>query len=376
MKMILNNKIKIGVLTSSRADYGIYKPLLKKLYNNRFFDLSLLVFGSHLQKKHGYTINEILKDGYGKIFKINGMPTKDDSKSISIGYSKLNYNFSKFWNSNKFDYVFVLGDRFEMSAAVQAGITYELKFIHIHGGETTLGSIDNIYRHQISLASEIFFCSSEKYKLKLQKILEKKNKIFNVGSLSLDFDKKEIPNWKLVCKNFKIPEEEFVLSTFHPETVKIQNNRIFINVINKFFEKLCQKINIVITLPNADNSGELFRKMFINLKKKYPKKIFLIKSFGKYNYFSALNNCKFLIGNSSSGIIESASFNKFCINVGNRQLGRIKNKNVFDVDFDYKKLIQISDEIFKNDYYEGSNIYYKKSSSSLIIKHLTKIIDG
>ncbi len=374
--MILNNKIKIGVLTSSRADYGIYKPLLKKVYKNRFFDLNLLVFGSHLQKKHGYTINEILKDGYGKIFKIYGMPTKDDSKSISIGYSKLNYNFSKFWNSNKFDYIFVLGDRFEMSAAVQAGINYELKFIHIHGGETTLGSIDNIYRHQISLASDIFFCSNEKYKVKLQNILGKKNKIFNVGSLSLDFDKKEIPNWELVCKNFKIPNEEFVLSTFHPETVKIENNRIFINVINEFFEKLCQKINIVITLPNADNSGELYRKIFINLKKKYPKKIFLIKSFGKYNYFSALNNCKFLIGNSSSGIIESASFNKFCINVGNRQLGRIKNKNIFDVDFDYKKLTQISNKIFKNDYYEGSNIYYKKSSSSLIIKHLTKMING
>ena len=116
--------------------------------------------------------------------------------------------------------------------------------------------------------------------------------------------------------------------------------------------------------------------MFINLKKKYPKKIFLIKSFGKYNYFSALNNCKFLIGNSSSGIIESASFNKFCINVGNRQLGRIKNKNIFDVDFDYKKLIQISNKIFQNDYYKGSNIYYKKSSSRLIMKHLTKIING
>ena len=369
-------QLNIGLLTSSRADYGIYKPLLKKVYKNRFFDLNLLVFGSHLQKKHGYTINEILKDGYGKIFKIYGMPTKDDSKSISIGYSKLNYNFSKFWNSNKFDYIFVLGDRFEMSAAVQAGINYELKFIHIHGGETTLGSIDNIYRHQISLASDIFFCSNEKYKVKLQNILGKKNKIFNVGSLSLDFDKKEIPNWELVCKNFKIPNEEFVLSTFHPETVKIENNRIFINVINEFFEKLCQKINIVITLPNADNSGELYRKIFINLKKKYPKKIFLIKSFGKYNYFSALNNCKFLIGNSSSGIIESASFNKFCINVGNRQLGRIKNKNIFDVYFDYKKLTQISNKIFKNDYYEGSNIYYKKSSSSLIIKHLTKMING
>ena len=144
-------KIKIGVLTSSRADYGIYKPLLEKLSRDNRFNLIIIAFGMHLQKHHGFTISEIRRDNFGAIHTVLGMPDKDSPIEISKGYGALIINFSEYWSLNKFDHVFALGDRFEMSAAVQAGIPFEVNFSHIHGGETTLGAIDNIYRHQIKL---------------------------------------------------------------------------------------------------------------------------------------------------------------------------------------------------------------------------------
>ena len=141
--------MKIGILTSSRADYGIYRTLLKLLSKDDRFDLILIVFGMHLQPQHGSTVEFIKKDNFGIIHEVQGMPNKDSMKAISSGYGQLINNFSSYWDLNKFDCVFALGDRFEMSAAVQSGIPFEVFFAHIHGGETTFGAVDNIYRHQI-----------------------------------------------------------------------------------------------------------------------------------------------------------------------------------------------------------------------------------
>ena len=148
--------MKIGVLTSSRADYGIYAPLLKKLNTDGYINLEVIAFGTHLSKSHGYTLTEIEKDDYNCIHSISSLISNDDEQSIATSYGLTVLKFADFWRENKYDMIFCLGDRFEMSAAVQAGIPFGLKFAHIHGGETTLGAIDNIYRNQITHAS-IFF---------------------------------------------------------------------------------------------------------------------------------------------------------------------------------------------------------------------------
>ena len=143
--------MKIGVLTSSRADYGIYLPLLNELKKDIFFDLEIIAFGTHLSERHGLTLSDIIKDGYNTIHKITSLVEDDSEKGIAISYGNTVLEFSNFWLTQKFDLVFCLGDRFEMSAAVQASIPFCIKLAHIHGGETTLGAIDNIYIHQINL---------------------------------------------------------------------------------------------------------------------------------------------------------------------------------------------------------------------------------
>jgi GDP/UDP-N,N'-diacetylbacillosamine 2-epimerase (hydrolysing) len=365
--------IKIGVLTSSRADYGIYKPLLEEIKTDNRFYLEIISFGMHLLNDHGKTINEIKKDKFRKIIEIEGMSNKDSQIDIVNSYGNLILNFSNFWNNNIYDFVFCLGDRFEMSAAVQSGIPYEIKFVHFHGGEISEGSIDDIYRNQISLASRLHFVASLKNKRKLTKLLGSKDNIFNVGSLSLSkIDSITIPDWKNVCADFKINNKTFVLVTFHPETVGLGKNKIYIKIIKNILIELSNHINIIITQSNADGGGSLYRDMFKKLSIQFKNKIDLVDSFGKYNYFSALNNCKFLLGNSSSGIIEAASFKKMVINVGDRQKGRFRDKNIIDVEYNYKKILDQCVKLAsnKNSNYLGKNMYHKKHTIKNVIKQL------
>ena len=330
----------------------------------------------HLQSIHGNTIDEINNEGFNSIIEIQGMSEGDSKLDISLGYSKIIHNFSIFWNKNYFDYVFCLGDRFEMSAAVQAGIPFEVNFVHIHGGETSLGSIDNIYRDQISLASKIHITANEIFSKRLVRLLGNKENIFSVGSLSLDgLNLSKLKDWKAVSLEYKIPLNNFVLTTFHPETVGLKNNLKYVDIIRKVLLTICNHINIIITLPNADSLGSLYRSMYQDVKKMNPNKIFLVDSFGKENYFSAMNASNFMLGNSSSGIIEAASFYKYVVNVGDRQLGRLRSDNIIDVEFDYLKIIEASKKLFDLNVFDGKNRYKKSNSANLILKNLIKIIN-
>ncbi len=361
--------MKIGVLTSSRADYGIYLPLLRKLKEDPFFKLEIIVFGTHLSRKYGFTHSEIINDQYDVVHKVSAIGDDDTRKGIVHSYSKTIKDFSNFWTNNIFDLVFCLGDRFEMSAAVQSTIPFGIKLAHIHGGETTLGAIDNVYRHQITMASKIHFVSTEQYATKVSNIIDSEENIYNVGSLSLEgIENLKLPNFKTVSEQFKIPNDDFILVTLHPETVNVSSNNKYCKVIYETFREISNYFHIVITMSNADTNGILYRKMSKKLKKNYPKRFTLVENFGKENYFSVMKNCLFLLGNTSSGIIEAASFNKYFINIGKRQLGRLQSKNVFNVDFDKNQIIDAVKKVNEKKIFIGKNKYYKSNSVQSIIE--------
>ncbi len=372
---ILNNKrkINIGLLTSSRADYGIYKPLLENISQNKMIDLTIIAFGMHLKKKYGQTIHDINQDKFGNINIIKGMSDKDSPLDIANTYGQLIKNFSQYWENNKFDYVIALGDRFEMSAAVQSGIPFEIKFIHLYGGETTLGSVDNIYRHQITLASKIHFVATDHYLQKVSDIIGSKENIYNHGALSLDgINGIKLPDWSHICQKFDIHHKNYILVTFHPETVDLDRNKAYSNVVFESLKKISEDTDIVITMPNADAAGDLYRNSMIKLSKMFPDKISIVENFGRENYFSAMHHASMMIGNTSSGIIESASFKKYVINVGDRQKGRLKNKNVFDVPFSKEKIIKKYKFVKKLSEYSGKNIFFKKNTAKNIIETIKK----
>jgi GDP/UDP-N,N'-diacetylbacillosamine 2-epimerase (hydrolysing) len=369
--------MKIGVLTSSRADYGIYLPLLNKLKADSFFNLEIIAFGTHLSKSHGYTLTEIEKDGFNCIHTISSLISNDDEQAIATSYGLTVLKFAHFWQANKYDLVFCLGDRFEMSAAVQAGIPLGVKFAHISGGETTLGAIDNIYRHQITHASILHFTATDLFSNKVSTLTGSSANVHTVGSLSLD----GIENFKPIEKSlfydrFKIPNQEFALITFHPETIAPQVNKTFAVEMRKALAQIATKLFLIITMPNADTMGSVFRVEIEKLKNEFPDQILCIENFGKENYFTAMYYAKLLIGNTSSGIIEAASFSKYVVNVGDRQKGRPQSGNCINAPFSGKKMTTAINKILLLNSFEGENIYFKPNPSLQLIDKLKLLYEA
>lgn len=362
--------MKIGVLTSSRADYGIYLPLLKQLKERPDYKLEIIAFGTHLSKYHGYTLDYIKSDGFEVIYEISSILTNDDETSISTAYGLTVLKFADFWREHQFDWVFCLGDRYEMSAAVQAGIPYGINFAHIHGGETTLGAIDNIYRHQISLASKKHFPATEFFAKRIEELIGSPENIFYVGSLSIDeLGEMPIPAESEFREKYGI-KGEFALLTFHPETVSPQKNVEYAAEMLNGLKEIAKEVLLVITMPNADTFGTIYRDALYQLKESVSDRVLLIENFGKLNYFAAIRYCKLMIGNTSSGIIEAASFGKYVMNVGDRQKGRAQSDNIINVPFSSKEMIKAFSLALERRDYKGDNIYHRSGTVNLILNNL------
>ena len=166
---------------------------------------------------------------------------------------------------------------------------------------------------------------------------------------------------------FNISSENYALVTFHPETVDFHLNEKYAQIVCQVLEELCDTIHIVISMPNADTSGDVYRRTFRELKRNLPDNFTLVESFGKDNYFNAMYHSKLLIGNSSSGIIEAASFNKYVINVGERQKGRDSSKNILQVNYDFEQIVSSFIKTMKLKEKSFDNIYYQKYSVEKII---------
>jgi GDP/UDP-N,N'-diacetylbacillosamine 2-epimerase (hydrolysing) len=369
----------VAILTSSRADFGIYLPLLRALKNDKSFKISIIAFGTHLSTFHGYTINNIIQAGFDVDYTVESMMLGDspDANSTATGINII--KFSSFWKEHNEDFhlVFCLGDRFEMFGAVMAGVPFGIKFAHIHGGETTLGAVDNIYRHSISLASLVHFTANEEFSVRVKQLINSNNYVFTVGSLSLEN----------VLSTQLYSNEEFykmwgidlavktILVTYHPETIEYKKVEEYFNIIVTSLLKLSEKYQILLTMPNADTSSGIIR-FAINSNFKGRTNFYIYENLGSKSYYTALSKCLFVFGNSSSGIIEAASFGKFVINVGDRQKGRLKSDNVFDVPYSEYEINSAIETIRMNSFnFNGTNVYYKKNSSASIINLIKPLLD-
>ena len=368
--------MKVGILTSSRADFGIYLPLLKRLAANPEFEMKIIAFGTHLSGFYGNTAQEIINNGFDIDYKVESMLLTDSSNAVATSIGLTILKFADFWqnNSEDFDIVFCLGDRYEMLAAVIAGVPFQIKFAHLHGGEITLGAIDNVFRHTITLASAYHFVSTEVYAKRVADIIGSSKNIYNVGALSLDnlgsvelftFDGFKT-KWNV---DLSFPT---VLVTFHPETVAFEMNGIYTDELVAALKQL-DEYQILITMPNADTNGNLIRqKMIDNFGKQ--DNVHLVENLGTKGYFTAMKYCSFLLGNTSSGIIEAASFSKYVINIGNRQLGRECGVNVIHCKIDKNEIADAIKKVERLPKLDGKNIYGKGDASEKVYDILRKLI--
>ena len=326
-----DKKLQICAVTTTRADYGIMRPLLLKLNDAGWADLKLCVTGTHLLKQFGYTIKEIEKDNLNIDKKISIM-SKANTDPIETGkiMARTVSKFSEYFAQSKPDVVLLLGDRFETFEIAAAATVCRIPIIHIAGGETTEGAVDEVFRHSITKMSYLHLASTEEYRRRIIQLGEDPKRVYNTGALGVE----NVLNVKCLSKkelskelNFEL-DKPYGVVTFHPVTLE---NNSAIAQLNELLRVIHnhQEMKFIITKANADQSGEQINNeldMFV----KDNDNCIVVSSLGTLKYFSAIKYSEVVIGNSSSGIVEVPSFNKPTINIGDRQKGRIQAESVIN----------------------------------------------
>lgn len=324
---------KICIVTGSRAEYGLLSRLMRLIQEDHDLKLQVIATNMHLSPEFGLTYKEIEKDGFKIDKKVEMLLSSDTPNGTTKSVGLAIIGFADAYKDLKPDLLLVLGDRYEILAAVTAALFYKIPVVHLHGGEITEGAYDDAIRHAITKMSHIHFTSTEEYRNRVIQLGEDPNRVFNVGAIGID----NIMHLKLLSKqeleqnlNLHILGKS-VLVTFHPVTLENNSARDQIDNLLQALKSF-EDLQIIFTLPNSDTDSRIIRQMIIQFVEENNKRSSVFVSLGQLKYLSTLQYVSAVIGNSSSGIIEVPSFNIPTLNIGNRQRGRIKSKTVIDCD--------------------------------------------
>lgn len=366
-------RYKIGVVTGTRAEYGILKPLLKKICNHQMTELCLIATGTHFCEKFGNTYREIENDGFQISHKIPMNFDEDTEEKIVSEMGKELEGFAKVLDEAKLDVIVLLGDRYEILVAATAATLFRIPIAHIHGGEVTEGAIDDNIRHAITKLSTFHFAATRLYADNIIKMGEASERVFNVGALGVE----NILNCNLLSRQElkerygELFQRDYVMVTYHPVT-KEKGGAInkFTNLLRVIEEN--NQYAYVFTYANSDPEGIAINKKLEEFVNSHSNCV-AYKSMGQVGYLSALKYSAMVVGNSSSGIIEAPSFHIPTINIGNRQKGRIKANTIIDckdsVDDIYKAFIKAKD-MDKGYLLRCDNPYEGQNTSNMILSTL------
>jgi GDP/UDP-N,N'-diacetylbacillosamine 2-epimerase (hydrolysing) len=323
-------KKKICVVTGTRAEYGLFFPIMKKIQSSDCLELQVVATTMHFSEEFGNTYKQIEKDGFFIDEKIENLLSSDTKSSIAKSTGLAIILLSDAFSRLDPDVVLVLGDRFETHAAATTAMLMNIPIAHIHGGEITEGAVDEKIRHSITKMSSLHFTSIDKYRNRVIQMGESSNTVLSVGAPGID----NIVNMNLLSKSELEGELEWKLNgvtalfTFHSETLSTVDTRKEIKRILEIIGD--SNINVLFTYANSDDGGRVINNEIEEFASKDKEKYLVVKSLGQLKYLSAVKHLDFVIGNTSSGIIEVASFQKPVINIGNRQKGRLQSANVID----------------------------------------------
>lgn len=367
---------KICILTSTRAEYGLLYWLLKAIEKSDAFQLQLVVTGTHLSHEYGYTLDDILADGFQPTIKIPNLISDDSSLALAYSSSILMQSLAEFFNRERPDCFIVLGDRLELLAACEAAIIAKIPIVHIHGGEITEGAMDEKVRHAVSKLANLHFTSTEAYRQRLIQMGEYPETVINCGALGLEsITKEQLPTIENLSGVFKVDLScGYFLIVYHPETNKESED---ISELLKLLDDY-PEYKKVIVYPNSDLMSRNIIQNLEHYKSKHPDNILLVKSTPRNNYLGLMKYCSLFIGNSSSGIIEMPSFYRPIINIGDRQKGRIRSESTIDTELDYKHLkaaiVKAFSDSFQKKLPSMHNPYEAESPSTIIVEKLIEII--
>jgi len=368
--------MKICVFTGGRAEYGLLKPLLKLLAADNDITLQILVAGMHLCPEFGSTYKIIEDDGFFIDERVEMILSSDSPVSIckSMGLGLI--GFSEALERLQPDILVTLGDRFENFAVSSAAWTLRIPIAHIQGGEITAGAIDDGFRHCITKLSSLHFTATEEYRDRVIQLGEQPSCVFNVGAINVEALKKtEILDKGILEKelNFKI-NRRTILVTFHPSTLdKTRSDIYFKNVLDVIDSD--NSLRVIFTKTLADTDGRVINTMIDDYVAANSDRCMASISLGQLKYVSALNYIGAVVGNSSSGIIETASVPVATVNIGDREKGRICPTNVINSE---NSVEGISDALkqalspeFQSKVQAVVNPYEKEGTARLIFNELS-----
>lgn len=373
---------RIAVVTATRAEYGLLYPVVKELrkYESDNLKIQLIVTGTHLVEEFGMTINDILNDGL-RIDKEISIPVKT-TKGIDIANNQAETlkSFSEEFFFNDYNAVIILGDRYEMLMVAIAAVDMHIPIIHLYGGDTTEGAIDECIRHSISKMSFLHFPTNEDSRRRIIQLGEDPNRVYNYGAPGIDnILKMEKYSKEDALKSIGLNENcRYAICTYHPVTLSnddIENQiLLFLDALSEFND-----IEFIITKSNADQGGSLINSI-LDREKTKRSNIYVFASLGLKKYLSLMKYAEVVIGNSSSGIMEAPAFHVPTVNIGERQKGRLQSSSVINCKTDKESIVEAIKKALTTDFHERClsvvNPYGDGNSSKKIAAKIIECIDN
>lgn len=364
--------MNICFFSGSRSEYGLNNFLLRSLRKHKKNKIKLAISGLRKNSFLGMSELDIKKDNFRISKNIYLNLNNTSSLQVSKNFSKICEEMSIYFNKNKFDIAILIGDRYETLAVALAAYINRVPIAHIHGGEKTIDSLDDNYRHCISKLSNLHFVSHTQYKKRLIQLGEEKKNIHVVGGLGSEIIKNfSFLDKSSLEKNLKIKfKKKILVVNFYPE---LKNLKISYNNLEKILNSLVifKNCSIIFTFP----THEVGAKKFINKIKKFSLKkenCFYFYNLGHKKFLSLLKYSNIIIGNSSSGILEMPSLGGYTLNIGNRQAGRLMSKSVISCNANSNKITNLIKKLLRKKKHKIRNIYYKKDTSKKIVRILKR----
>ncbi|MBE0465955.1 MAG: UDP-N-acetylglucosamine 2-epimerase (hydrolyzing) [Candidatus Desulforudis sp.] len=323
---------KILVFTASRAEFGLYKQILRKIKQSSLLDLILVAAGDHINPNKGLTIKEVSQEGFQVITLPHCFPKSDNVKEISRYVARVCTQMADVIEANKPDTLLFLGDRHELLGLATAAVLARTPIAHIAGGESTEGAIDEQVRHALTKMSHIHFASTFEYARRIRLMGEEAWRIHVVGAPGVEnIHRGESMSPEEIMAQFGINiDQPLLLITYHPETLTLNFSPA--HKVNTLVSALKEFADFqqVITYPGTEVGYQDVAKAWKDYAQGQPN-VKLFKSLGSRGYLGVMKCAAAVVGNSSSGIIEAPSFNVPTVNIGDRQKGRLRAESVIDV---------------------------------------------
>ena len=368
---------KILVVTGTRAEYGLLYWTMKAIQQDNDLQLQLIVTGSHLSTEYGYTVEQIRADGFTIEEEIDMLIDSQKKSALVKAMGLELIQMAQVFDRLEPDLLLILGDRYETFIAAICAMMMNVPIAHMNGGESTEGAIDEQIRHAITKMAHLHFTGAEPYKENVIKMGEEPWRVFNVGQAGLENIKRiNLLEKEELEAELKIKFGEVVfLITYHPETIDYEKMEEKVDQLLSAISKY--DAQYIFTYPNADFGN----RVIIDRIKKFIERnqnAYLFSSLGQKKYLSLLKYVDVMIGNSSSGIIESPAFKLPVVNIGERQKGRLRNRNIIDVSNSEQEIADainkaINDQAFIASLQTMENLYGEGRTSESIINVLKTV---